>query len=116
MSSGYGWVLVLKNYSVAALQQDAQSTPKVGDSFSLLLPSVAGQCRAQLFHLLLGVWVPSTWHSVVLDGGDNSNIQSGILAPCPVPDQDICWPAIIARKKKSPLFNRAQACSHSRVK
>ena len=28
--------------------------------------------------------VRCTWHSVVLDGGDNSNIQSGIFAPCPV--------------------------------
>ena len=55
--------------------------------------------------------VRCTWHGVVLDGGDNSDIQSGILAPCPVPDQDISWPAIIARKKKSPHLNRAQACS-----
>ena len=59
--------------------------------------------------------VRCTWHGVVLDGGDDSDIQGGILAPCPVADQDICRSAIIARKEKSPLLDRAQACSHSRV-
>ena len=60
--------------------------------------------------------VRCTWHGVVLDGGDNSDIQSGILAPCPVPDQDICRAAIIAREEKSPLLDGTQACCHSRVK
>ena len=46
--------------------------------------------------------ITCTWHSVVLEGGDNSDIQSGILAPCSVPGQDISWPAIIARRRNRP--------------
>ena len=155
MSSGQCWAPIPKNCCIATLQQDAQSAPQVGDSFSLLLPSVAGQCCTQFLHLPLCIWVPSpkslchnrqegdplsravclcsihfslisvgesvasqvccTWHGVVLDGGDDSDIQGGILAPCPVADQDICRSAIIARKEKSPLLDRAQTCSHSRV-
>ena len=44
MSSGQCWVPIPKNCCIATLQQYAQSAPQVGDGFSLLLPSVAGQC------------------------------------------------------------------------
>ena len=59
--------------------------------------------------------VCSTWHGVVLEGGDHSHIQGSIFAPHPVADEDICRATIVAGKEESPLFHRAKACSHSRI-
>ena len=33
--------------------------------------------------------VCSTWHGVVLEGGDHSHIQGSIFAPHPVADEDV---------------------------
>ena len=52
------WNPVPKNGSIAALQQDAHSAPHMGDSFSLLLPSVACQRSSQLLHLSSSFRVP----------------------------------------------------------
>ena len=58
MSSGQCWVPIPKNCCIATLQQDAQSAPQVGDSFSFLLPSVACQRSSQLLHLSSSFRVP----------------------------------------------------------
>ena len=52
------WNPVPENCCIAALQQDALSAPQMGDSFSLLLPSVACQRSSQLLHLSSSFRVP----------------------------------------------------------
>ena len=51
---------VAQNCSVPPLEQDAKSTPEVGNSLPLKLPRVPSQRAAQLLHLLLCAWVPAT--------------------------------------------------------
>ena len=53
-----GWHPVPHQGRISPLEEDAQTTPEVGDGLSLQLASVSGQCTSHLFHLSLSCGVP----------------------------------------------------------